>query len=88
MLGEFGPGETVDFVSLLGAGVSSFTISGIEPLVDAEDPLAFPIALAFNTPTASFTMTAVVPEPGAASLALVGAGAMLRRRRGQATVGA
>ena len=63
-LGEFGPGEVVSFISLLGEGVSSFSVSGINPLVDGEDPNAFPIQLAFDNPTASFTMTpAPVPLP-------------------------
>ena len=56
--GAFGPGETVDF----DAGVSTFTITGISPLVDAEQPGAFPIKLAFNTPTASFTMQPILSD--------------------------
>jgi hypothetical protein len=84
LLGTFGPGQSVSF----GAGVSAFTVAGIRPLVDAANPLAFPIRLAFNTPTASFTMIpradpAVIPEPGTLALLLVGAGglALGRRRR-------
>ncbi len=81
LVGEFGPGESVDFVSLFGDGISEFTISGINPLVDAEDPLAFPLQIAFTTPTGSFTMTAVVPEPASALLllALLGLGTMSRQ---------
>jgi hypothetical protein len=68
-LGAFGPGQSVDFQALLGAAVSEFTISGIDPLVDSEDPTAFPLRLAFTTPTASFRMDPLpepqgVPEPG------------------------
>ncbi|QDV71879.1 hypothetical protein [Botrimarina mediterranea] len=72
-LGVFGPGEPVDFVSLLGHGVGSFLVTGIAPGVDPEDPQAFPIKLAFDQPFASFAMTAIttVPEPGAVMLAVV-----------------
>ncbi|WP_228055831.1 hypothetical protein [Lusitaniella coriacea] len=67
-LGEFSPGENVDFISLLGGGVSSFTLTEIDPLIDTEDPSAFPLQLAFNTKTADFKMEALskpstVPEP-------------------------
>ena len=54
--GAFGPGDSVDF----GEGVSKFTVTGISPLVDGEQPDAFPIKLAFSTPTASFTMQALI----------------------------
>jgi len=87
VLGEFGAGQSVDFVSLLGNGVSSFTITGIDPLVDGSDPTAFPIRLDFNTETASFEMralTASTPEPsvliGLRTLALT-TGALLKRKR-------
>jgi len=87
VLGEFGPGQNVDFVSLLGDGVSSFSITGIDPLVDGSDPTVFPIKLDFNTETASFEMralTAATPEPsiliGLGTLALA-AGALLKRKR-------
>ena len=56
-LGSFSPGQSVDFVSLLGAGVSSFVVSGITPLTDPDNPMAFPIQLDFDTATADFTMT-------------------------------
>jgi hypothetical protein len=77
-LGTFHVGDTVNF----GAGVSSFRVTGIDPLVDGGDPGAFPIQLAFNTPTASFTMTPI-PEP--ASMAWLGtvSVALMRRRRKQ-----
>ena len=86
VLGEFGAGQSVDFVSLLGSGVSSFTITGIDPLVDGSDPTAFPLQLDFNTPTASFEMRALAstPEPstflGLSTIALAG-GTLLRRKR-------
>ncbi|MEO1095604.1 MAG: hypothetical protein AAFX01_11960 [Cyanobacteria bacterium J06638_28] len=67
VLGEFQPGDTLrfsDFESAIGdhivdGGVRKFTISGIEPAVDSSDPLAFPLKLDFNTPTASFEMRAL-----------------------------
>jgi hypothetical protein len=76
----FGPGQSLDFVALLGHGVSEFTVTNISPLVDPTDPLCFPLKLDFNTDTASFNMTAL-PEP--ATLALVAAGVLglVRRRR-------
>lgn len=58
-LGEFSGGAEVDFLALLGHGVSSFKILGIDPAVDGEDPLAFPVKLAFDTETASFDMIAI-----------------------------
>ncbi|MBI3654211.1 MAG: hypothetical protein HY231_24535 [Acidobacteria bacterium] len=57
IIGTFGPGQSVVFP---GAGVSEFTITGINPLADTDDPTAFPLNLAFNTPTASLTMDALV----------------------------
>ena len=89
-LGSFGPGDAFFFP---GEGVSEFTISDINPLVDSEDPLAFPIQLAFNTTTASFSMTPIIegnppqdastPEPstllGLGTLALAGT-TLLRRK--------
>jgi hypothetical protein len=62
-LGGFGPGDQVDFAQLLGKGVSSFEITGIDPGVDPSSSVAFPVQLAFDTPTASFTMTAGVTDP-------------------------
>jgi hypothetical protein len=67
VLGKFQAGQVVDFV--IGGGVREFTVSGIAPAVDADDPTAFPLRLAFSTPTASFTMTAIPhdSEPPAVS---------------------
>ena len=82
IVGTFGAGEAVNFKSLVGHDVGSFQILGIDPTVDSEDPVAFPIQLAFNTPTATFTMTPV-PEPESYAMMLAGialVGAAARRR--------
>jgi len=43
--------------------VDSFTITGIDPLVDGGDPLAFPTWLVFDQSTVNFTMTPIgVPK--------------------------
>ncbi len=86
-LGEFLPGDSIDFVSLLGNGVSEFTITGLD--VDPTNPTAFPIKLDFDTDTASFDMHALieedsqnVPEPvSVVSLLTFGSGVVLLRRR-------
>ncbi|NER92958.1 MAG: hypothetical protein F6J86_03760 [Symploca sp. SIO1B1] len=74
VLGEFGPGETLDFgdyqeelgdLLVNGEGVKKFTISAINPGVDAADPEAFPLRLEFNTPTASFEMRAIETQQAA-----------------------
>ena len=75
-LGQFGPGQSVDFTALTGGPVSSFSVTGINPLVDAANPTAFPLQIAFTTLTADFqmvalqadgtpvtTVTTAVPEP-------------------------
>jgi hypothetical protein len=58
-IGTFSVGQKVDFVALTGAAVSSFQVLGIEPLVDGDDQVAFPIQLAFDSPTATFTMSPI-----------------------------
>ncbi len=68
VLGEFSPGQEVDFSDYQGVlgnslkegeGVSKFTISSINPAVDGDDPVAFPVKLDFNTDTATFEMQAL-----------------------------
>ncbi|MFP4123428.1 MAG: choice-of-anchor tandem repeat NxxGxxAF-containing protein [Coleofasciculus sp.] len=86
-LGEFLPGDSIDFVSLLGNGVSEFTITGLD--VDPTNPTAFPIKLDFDTDTASFDMHALieedsqnVPEPVSVfSLLTFGSAVVLLRRQ-------
>lgn len=56
-VGEFGDEDSVNLGELVGSdGVHSFEIHGIAPCVDAADPAAFPIQLAFSTPTATWDM--------------------------------
>lgn len=76
-LGLFGSDDGIDFVRMLGHGVSAFEIRGINPGIDPGSPTAFPIALAFDHESVDFTMTPAarrevgnVPEP--ASIALIG----------------
>lgn len=66
VLGEFGPGDSVDFTQFPGGGVKEFTIGGLTPLVDPENPLAFPLKLAFDDDTADFTMSAIVDSDAVA----------------------
>jgi murein DD-endopeptidase MepM/ murein hydrolase activator NlpD len=71
-LGEYSPGDSVDFNSLLGKNISNFTITGIDPIEGNQTD--FPIQLAFNNETGSFRMRALddentpkdVPEPSSA----------------------
>ncbi|MEG4292348.1 PEP-CTERM sorting domain-containing protein [Microcoleus sp. D2B6] len=70
LLGTFGPGSSIDFVSLLGHGISNFKITGINSLFGSTAETAFPIQLAFNEREGSFKMRAIsaddaenVPEP-------------------------
>ncbi len=62
--------------------VDFFTVSGIAPLLDGADPQAFPTFLAFDRPTASFTMTPV-PEPASFALAAIACAAILLARLGR-----
>lgn len=59
--------------------VDRFVIQGIDPAVDGGDPLAFPAFLVFDSFSNSFTQTPI-PEPAAASLALLGSAAAFGRR--------
>lgn len=94
VLGEFVPGDKVDFVSRLGRGVKEFSVTGIS--VDFSDPTAFPIKLNFDSSRASFNMYALtreapesdrkkVPEPGSVwallALGIAGAGSAFHRHR-------
>lgn len=91
-LGEFSPGESVNFAALLGSGVSKFVVAGIDSITP-DDPTAFPIQLAFNTETASFRMSPIleeendsesVPEPSAIiGLLLLGVSGGISRMKQQ-----
>jgi hypothetical protein len=90
VLGEFSPGESVSFLDLLGTGVAEFRITDINPLVDPEDPSAFPLKLAFDAEKASFDMMALtepesIPEGNnivsIAALGFIGCGLVLKRSR-------
>ena len=68
---NYSPGDSVvfsDFAGSLGSflvngvGVHNFEITEISPQVDSNDPLAFPVRLDFDTPTADLTMTPLL-EP-------------------------
>ncbi|MCC5639901.1 hypothetical protein LC593_29565 [Nostoc sp. CHAB 5844] len=61
ILGEFSPGQNVDFVSLLGFGVPNFKITGIDSLFGSTEETAFPIQLAFNDRRGSFKMRPISP---------------------------
>ncbi|VXD25184.1 conserved exported hypothetical protein [Planktothrix serta PCC 8927] len=73
ILGEFSPGERLNFVSLFGAGVTNFRITDIGSLIGNTKETAFPIQLAFNQQVGSFQMRAIeetpspkeIPEPKA-----------------------
>ena len=88
-LGSFGVEESVSFASFSGVlggllvdgvGVEAFTVTGISPPVDSDDPWAFPIQLGFSTETADLTMTPI-PEPGVGVLLGVAGLVALGRRR-------
>ncbi len=79
-LGTFGSGQSLDFVSVLGHGVTQFTLDGINPLVDAQDSLGFPLKIEFSTPTASFAMVPI-PEPVSLATLALGAAILATRRR-------
>lgn len=59
VLGTFSGGQSVDFVALLGTGVSSFRISGIN---EPSGSVGFPVRLEFSAAQADFTVTPA-PEP-------------------------
>ena len=72
ILGNFSPGDKLDFVSLLGYPVDNFRITGIDSLFGPTAETAFPIQLAFQEREGSFKMRQIskpidaeaVPEPG------------------------
>lgn len=59
VIGSYGPGESVDFTGFPDGGVPSFTVTGISPAVDPDDPAAFPLQVDFNTAQADFRMEAI-----------------------------
>lgn len=62
-LGVFGPGDTLDFSQFFDTPVTDFTIVGINAPIDTTDPVAFPIQIAFNNPTADFQIRPVFVDP-------------------------
>lgn len=83
LLGNFGPGSSLDFVSLLGKPVSNFKITGISSLIGSTPETAFPIQLAFKEREGNFKMrafseddTEAVPEPTTILAALLAAGGL------------
>lgn len=72
ILGNFSPGDKLDFISLLGYPVDNFRITGIDSLFGETPETAFPIQLAFKEREGSFKMRQIpkpidaepVPEPG------------------------
>jgi hypothetical protein len=62
ILGEYSPGDRVDFVSLLGKGISNFKITDIDYLVGSTEETYFPIQLAFDKNVGSFKMRMVEEE--------------------------
>ncbi|MEG5057663.1 MULTISPECIES: DUF3466 family protein [unclassified Microcoleus] len=94
-IGKFKPNEVVDFVALLGYGVSEFRVAGIDAAIDPKNPLAFPIKLESNRDKFSFKMRAdsaePVPEPseiaGLVTSAAFLAGLVIKRKRKLAAIG-
>ena len=85
-IGKFKPNEVVDFVALLGYGLSEFSVTGIDAAIDPKNPLAFPIKLESNRDQFSFKMRAeAVPEPSEIARLVTSAaffaGLVLNRKR-------
>ncbi|MCA9166221.1 MAG: PEP-CTERM sorting domain-containing protein [Planctomycetales bacterium] len=59
-LGEYGPGDRLDFVTALGTGVRKFEVTGISPFAQADNTPGFALQLEFSDQTASFSVT---PHP-------------------------
>jgi len=62
ILGEFSPGDRVDFLSLLGSGVSRFKVTDIDYFIGNTEETYFPIQLAFDKNVGSFKMRPIVTE--------------------------
>lgn len=85
VLGVFNPGDSFTFA---GSGVSQFSVTGINPLVDPSNTSAYPLQLEFNTQTASFDIDPLsptsTPEPSTLLLSSIVFGifgiARLRKR--------
>jgi hypothetical protein len=80
VLGQFAAGQSVNFGSFPGGGVSEFFISGNFPQLKPDEPLGFPLKLAFTTPTGSFMMSAV-PEPATTAMLFIAMLALTGTRR-------
>jgi secreted trypsin-like serine protease len=90
ILGNFSPGQRVDFTSLLGSGVSEFTVTIASLLENTSD---VPFQLAFNNDRGSFRMqeftsSEAVPEPSSILGSLLGLGFLVNygRKKQKATV--
>ena len=73
-------------MALLGYGVSEFSVTGIDAVIDPKNPLAFPIKLESNRDKFSFKRRAeAVTEPseiaGIVTSAAFFAGLVLKRKR-------
>jgi hypothetical protein len=71
VVGQFSAGQTFNFQSFPGGGVTGFEISGVNSnaLALLQSAPGFPLKLAFTTPTGSFAAT-TVPEPATTLLLL------------------
>lgn len=78
-VGSFAGGTTVNF----GSPTTAFRVAGINPLVDAASPTAFPLQIFFSGATGSFTQTGIeaVPEPSSIGLAMSALVLAVWRRR-------
>jgi len=93
ILGNFSPGQSVDFTSLLGSGVSQFTVTIASLLANTND---VPFQLAFNNARGSFRMqeftsdapSEAVPEPSSILGSLLGLAFLVNhgRKKQKATV--
>ncbi len=60
-LGTFGPGDSVDFTTFPGGGVTSFVVTGISPSASTSSAEGFPLNLSVSSTSATFKMTSIVP---------------------------